>query len=227
MCGRYSRKRNMDALADSFEAEPLEVNLGPSYNVAPGQQTLALGPASRHFEIRLWGLIPSWSKAPTDPFTRINARAETILERASYKPLLGRGRCLIPADGFFEWQKKQPFHFTLKSGEPFLMAALCDEWEPPQGPPIKTFTIITTEPNELVAPFHNRMPVILDREGAAAWLDPNSSIATAVGLLRPFSAELMMATPVSQRVNDVKNNSPDLLTPVELPRKMEQSEFAW
>lgn len=227
MCGRYSRKRNVDALADSFEADALEVNLPPSYNVAPGQETILLGPASRHFEVRRWGLIPSWSKTPGDPFTRINARAETILERASYKPLLGRGRCLVPADGFFEWQKKQPFHFTLKNGEPFLMAALCDEWEPPQGPPLKTFTIITTDPNELVAPFHNRMPVIIAREDAEAWLDPNSSISMSIGLLRPFPADQMQATPVSMRVNDVKNNSPDLLNAVELPKRLEQSEFAW
>src|SRR5262249_40641258 len=158
-------------------------------------------------------LVPSWSKSDAGFASRINACAETLTERSSYRPVLARGRCLIPADGFYEWQKpfKQAFFFRLRDDEPFVFAGLCDEWERPDGTVLKTFTIITTSPNELVATVNERMPAILPREQIDAWLDGDTLIATVLGMLRPFPAERMEALPVRPLVNSVKNNGPRLI----------------
>jgi putative SOS response-associated peptidase YedK len=230
MCGRYTRRRYVQELSDEFEAEfAAEMALDPSYNVAPAQNCLVIGPGARKLDIFKWGLVPSWSTAETGAATRINACAETLTERASYKPILARGRCLIPADGFYEWEKpfKQPYLFTMRGGEPFVFAGLCDTWEKPDGTTLKTFTIITTSPNEVVAPIHDRMPAIIDRADIDAWLDPNSLMATALSLLKPYRAEAMQSAPVRPLVNSVKNNGPNLVDPIVLPQRFAQSEFGW
>src|SRR5918993_853509 len=122
MCGRYTRRREWGALAEDFQAEAEQIDLPTSFNVAPGQDCLVMGPGARKLEVRRWGLVPSWSKSDGGFASRINACAETLTERSSYRPILARGRCLVPADGFYEWQKpfKQPFHFRLRGDEPFV-----------------------------------------------------------------------------------------------------------
>jgi putative SOS response-associated peptidase YedK len=229
MCGRYTRRREWGALAEEFEAEAEQIDLPTSFNVAPGQDCLVMGPGERKFEVRRWGLVPSWSKSDSGFASRINACAETLQERSSYRPILARGRCLIPADGFYEWQKpfKQPFLFRLQGDEPFVFAGLCDAWERSDGSVLKTFTIITTSPNSLVAQYHDRMPAILRREDIDAWLDPNSLMATALALLKPFPADTMEARPVKPLVNSVKNNDARLIEPIVLAPRAVQAEFGW
>jgi putative SOS response-associated peptidase YedK len=231
MCGRYTRRREWGAIQDELEAEAdAQIQLEPSFNVAPGQDCLALvGPKARKLEVMRWGLVPSWSKSDSGFASRINACAETLTERSSYKPILARGRCLIPADGFYEWEKpfKQPFLFRLKNNETFVFAGLCDAWEKPDGSVLKTFTIITTSPNELVAKVHDRMPAILRREDIGAWLDPDTLIATMLGMLKPYPADEMESAPVRPLVNSVKNNGPRLVDPIVLPRRALQAEFNW
>lgn len=227
MCGRYTRRRNADRLAAEFDAEMDQLELEPSFNVAPGQECLVLGPAARRLELKRWGLVPAWSKSESGYANRINACAETLTERSSFRPILARGRCLIPADGFYEWQKphKQPFYFSLRGGEPFVFAGLCDEWEKPDGSILKTFSIITTSPNELVAQVHDRMPAILDRKDIDAWLDPETLIATAMRMLKPFPAGGMESIPVRPLVNSVRNNDSRLLEPIALPERFTQTEL--
>lgn len=176
-----------------------------------------------------WGLVPSWSKSDSGFANRINACTETLTDRSSYRPVLARGRCAIPADGFYEWQKpfKQPFFFKLHGDEPFVFAGLCDAWEKPDGSILKTFTVITTSPNELVAQIHDRMPAILDRKDLAAWLDPETLIADAMAMLKPFPAAAMESHPVRPLVNSVKNDGPQLVEPIILGERFAQSEFNW
>jgi putative SOS response-associated peptidase YedK len=229
MCGRYTRRREWGAIAEEFQAEVEsdQIDLGPSFNVAPGQDCLVLGPGGRKLEKRRWGLVPSWSTSDGGFASRINACAETLTERSSYKPILARGRCLIPADGFYEWQKpfKQPFLFQLRGEEPFVFAGLCDEWQKPDGSILKTFTIITTTPNELVAPVHDRMPAMLPRDQIDAWLDPDTLIGTVLGMLKPYPATAMEARPVRPLVNSVKNNDARLVEGITLPERAVQVEF--
>ena len=231
MCGRYSRRRNADRLAAEFEAE-LEAQLKldeANYNVAPMQDCLVIGPAARKLEVRRWGLVPFWSKSDAGAASRINACAETLTERASWRPILARGRCLVPADGFYEWQKplKQPFYFKMRGDESFVFAGLCDQWERPDGSALKTFTIITTSPNELVGQIHDRMPAILERKDIAAWLDPDTLIADAMRMLKPYPASAMESSPVRPLVNSVRNNGPQLIEPIVLPKRALQAEFNW
>jgi putative SOS response-associated peptidase YedK len=229
MCGRYTRRREWGAIRDELEAEAaMQIELEPSYNVAPGQDCLVMvGPGTRKLEVRRWGLVPSWSKSDAGFASRINACAETLTERSSYKPILARGRCLIPADGFYEWENafKQPFLFRLKNDAAFVFAGLCDEWEKADGSVLKTFTIITTSPNELVARVHDRMPAMLRREEIDAWLDPDTLIADVMGMLKPYPAEEMESAPVRPLVNSVKNNGPRLVEAIVLPERAVQVEF--
>lgn len=229
MCGRYTRRREWGAIRDELEAEAeVQIELEPSFNVAPGQDCLVMaGPGKRKLEVMRWGLAPSWSKSDAGFASRINACAETLLERSSYKPILARGRCLIPVDGFYEWEKafKQPFLFRLKNDETFVFAGLCDAWEKPDGSVLKSFTIITTSPNELVARVHDRMPAMLRREEIDAWLDPDTLISEVMGMLKPYAAEEMESAPVRPLVNSVKNNGPRLVEPIVLPERAVQVEF--
>jgi putative SOS response-associated peptidase YedK len=232
MCGRYSRRRNADRLAAEFDAEyePFaDADLAPSYNVAPGQDCPVIVLKERKMQPMRWGLVPSWSKSDSGFANRINACAETLTDRSSYRPVLARGRCAIPADGFYEWQKpfKQPFFFKLRGDEPFVFAGLCDAWEKPDGTILKTFTLITTSPNELVAQIHDRMPAILERKDLANWLDPETLIADAMAMLKPFPAAAMESHPVRPLVNSVKNDGPQLVEPIVLGERFAQAEFNW
>jgi putative SOS response-associated peptidase YedK len=232
MCGRYSRRRNADRLTAELEAEldaSIQVDLPPSYNVAPGQDCPVLVSKQKVMTAMRWGLVPSWSKSDAGFATRINACAETLTDRSSYRPILARGRCAIPADGFYEWQKpfKQPFYFRLKSDAPFLFAGLCDAWEKPDGSVLKTFTVITASPNDLVAQIHDRMPAMLEAKDVAAWLDPDTLIAEALAILKPYPAGEMESHPVRPLVNSVKNNGPQLIESIVLPERFVQADFSF
>jgi putative SOS response-associated peptidase YedK len=166
-----------------------------------------------------WGLIPSWAADPSIGNRMINARAETLTESPSFKPLVDRRRCIIPADGFYEWRKegkrKVPMWVYLNSLKPFGLAGLWDVWRKPDGKRVESFTIITTDPNELVRPIHNRMPVILRPEDEDQWLDASRTpFVKAKSLLKPYPEELMDAHDVSSIVNSAKYDGPDCIQPI-------------
>ena len=170
----------------------------------------------REIALLRWGLIPSWAKDEKFGARCINARAETVAEAPSFRAAFKARRCLIPADGFYEWQKvdeaKQPHRITMGNGGPFSFAGLWERWT--KGPePIETFTIVTGAPNELVRPIHDRMPVILDPADYDAWLEARDP-AIPSALLRPFPTERMRTYPVSTRVNSTRNDDPELVAPI-------------
>jgi putative SOS response-associated peptidase YedK len=173
----------------------------------------------RHLEQMRWGLVPRWAKDPSIGSKLINARAETLAEKPAFKPALQRRRCLIPADGFYEWTvgsdgKKQPIHFHLPDFEMFAFAGLwTSRTDVETGEILESCTIITTQANELVARVHDRMPVILPTEAERVWLDPTISKEHALSLLEPYPADLMLALPASTRVNSVRNDDSGLLLP--------------
>lgn len=215
MCGRYTIVVTMEELILRYLTElPTNRYHTPRYNVAPMQNVPAIihdGQNNRLGELR-WGLVPSWASDDRLGSKMINARAETLLEKPSFKNLIRRKRAIIPADGFYEWKSagdaKQPMRITLKDGAIFSMAALYDTWAAPDGRRISTFTIITTTPNSLMADIHNRMPVILRPEDEASWLDRgNDDIAQLTSILLPYDADQMRAYPVSPLVGNVKNDT--------------------
>ena len=240
MCGRFARRSTQEVLADWFGVELEDMPwFAPSYNVAPQsvQPVLRINRDSgqREFAQMRWGLVPFWAKDAKFGYTTINARAEEVASKPAYREALKKRRCLVPADAFYEWQRidkktKFPFAFALKSGEPYAMAGLWERWQPKEGEALETFTILTTDPNELMEPVHNRMPVILEPRDYDRWLDagdphsgqtdsrgPNSDgwARPPVDLLRPFPAEKMIAWPVSDRVGNVRNNDAQLLEAAE------------
>ncbi|TVY01381.1 SOS response-associated peptidase [Cohnella terricola] len=219
MCGRYTITITLEELMLRYlTEEPMGSYPMPRYNVAPMQNVLAVvhnGKKNRLGELR-WGLVPSWASDDKIGSKMINARAETLLERSSFKSLVRRKRAIVPADGFYEWKKqgnlKQPMRMTMKGGGIFSMAALYDTWLSPDGRKISTCTIITTTPNSLMADIHDRMPVILRPEDEAEWLDRgNEDVRGLMALLRPYSAEAMRAYPVSPIVGNVKNDTAECI----------------
>jgi putative SOS response-associated peptidase YedK len=221
MCGRFARRSTQEVLADWFGVELEDMPwFGPSYNAAPQsvQPVVRLNRDSgeREFALLRWGLVPFWAKDAKFGYTTINARADEVAAKPAYREALKRRRCLVPADAFYEWQRidkktRHPYAFALKSGEPYALAGLWERWQPKEGEPLETFTVLTTDPNELMEPIHNRMPVILAAGDYPRWLDIANSAQPPVDLLRPFPAEKMVAWPVSDRVGNVRNNDPELL----------------
>jgi putative SOS response-associated peptidase YedK len=225
MCGRYARKSAQELLAEWFD---LDLNLMPwftaSYNAAPQslQPVVWLDPESRQRRISLmrWGLVPSWAKNERVGLSTINARAEEAAAKPAFREALKKRRCLIPADAFYEWQRRspktrQPYAIGLKSGEPYAFAGLWESWQPPEGDALTTFTILTTTPNALMAPIHDRMPVIVAPKNYERWLDTGSRSTPSRDLLQPYPAEEMEAWTVSDHVGNVRNNDPELLAPQE------------
>ncbi|HKF36097.1 MAG TPA: SOS response-associated peptidase [Ktedonobacteraceae bacterium] len=216
MCGRYTLTIDIKTVAEKFGV-PASLDTSPRYNIAPTQEVVSvMRNGESHLAWLRWGLIPSWAKDESIGSRMINARAETLTEKPSFKGLLRSKRCLIVADGFYEWKQengsKTPMYIALKSGEPFAFAGLWDLWKSPGGEHIRSCTIITTEPNDLVASIHNRMPAILSPGAYAAWLDPDIRDEQALShWLAPYPAEEMMARPVSRLVNDPKHDSPELI----------------
>src|SRR5438105_243032 len=177
MCGRFTSHHSPEEIMERFEVDEALFRPDPRYNIAPTQILAAVieQQGKRQLTGFRWGLVPSWSKDPAIGNRMINARAETILEKPSFKAALTRRRCLIPADGFYEWKKStagsQPFHIRRRDGGLFAFAGLWEEWQSPDGSPLQTCTIVTVEPNELMSPIHNRMPAILEREEEKLWLE--------------------------------------------------------
>ncbi|HEV2581867.1 MAG TPA: SOS response-associated peptidase [Ktedonobacteraceae bacterium] len=220
MCGRFALTVDLADIAKKFGVEPTTqaMHSAPRYNVAPTQPVAAvLRNGETHLAELRWGLIPSWAKDESIGARMINARAETLTEKPSFKGLLRSKRCMILADGFFEWKQepggKTPMFITMADGQPFAFAGLWDSWKSPSGEPLRTCTIITTQPNELVATIHDRMPAILLPEAYESWLDPSIKDEQLLShWLAPYPAEAMMARPVSRLVNDPKNDRPEVLS---------------
>ncbi|WP_119068060.1 SOS response-associated peptidase [Aggregatilinea lenta] len=227
MCGRFTLTiPDPETLAQAFMLPGMPPDLPPRFNIAPTQPVLAVvrdgDSGDNELKVMRWGLIPSWSKDATIASRLINARSETLAEKPTFRTAFARRRCLIVADGFYEWQKqasgpKVPMYITLADHDVFGFAGLWEHWtEPDSGEAITTCTIITGPPNELIAPIHNRMPVILPREAHDTWLDPDNNDTSALqSLLRPYPADAMTAYPVSRRVNTATHDSPDLIERVE------------
>ncbi len=219
MCGRFTLKTNIETIANLFDVAPSLKEVSPRYNIAPSQEVVSiLCNGNAHLDRLRWGLIPSWAKDETIGNKMINARAETLAEKPSFKRLLRSRRCLIVADGFYEWRQesgsrtKTPMYITLKDGMPFAFAGLWDLWTSPDGEQIRSCTIITTQPNELVASIHNRMPVILLPEAREQWLDTTLHDEHALSsLLMPYPAQAMAARPVSRLVNDPRREGAELI----------------
>ncbi|PSB05241.1 SOS response-associated peptidase [Merismopedia glauca] len=219
MCGRYAQFHADSEIANLFQIEEI-TELKPRYNIAPTQQvaTISLERESgdRQLKFRQWGLIPSWAKDATISAKLINARAETVAEKPSFRTAFRRRRCLIIADGFYEWQKvgqtKQPFYIHLKNERTFAFAGLWEAWKNPQNEMLETCTILTTTANEVVAPIHERMPVILAQENYDLWLDcQEDNLEKLPEILRPVPDGEITAKPVSTRVNNAKYDRPDCL----------------
>lgn len=227
MCGRFARKATRKVLADWFGVELEEMPwFEPTFNAGP-QSTqpivrLARHSGAREFALLRWGLVPSWAKDGNHGYSMINARAEEVTAKPAYREAFKKRRCLVPADAFYEWQKRHakdkiPFAIALRSGEPYAFAGLWERWRPPEGPPLETFTIITTDPNEVTEPLHDRMPVILEPRDYDRWLEPGDPERPPTDLLRPYPAEKIEAWPVSERVGNVRNDDPELLGRVDPP----------
>jgi putative SOS response-associated peptidase YedK len=217
MCGRFTRTVDVEKIAQEFGVEEIELSLKPSYNIAPTQQVAAIIQDDKKRLVTMrWGLIPSWAKDESIGNKLINARAETVSEKPSFRTPFKRKRCLVIADGFFEWQKqggeKQPFYIHLKSDKPFAFAGLFDVWDSPDET-ITSCAIITTEANELMEPIHDRMPVILSRKDADFWIATQDEPKDLLELLKPYPSKLMEAYAVSKLVNAPRNNTPDCVKP--------------
>ena len=203
-----------------FEFEGDWLELEPNYNVAPTQNVLTVidDGQNRRGGFMRWGLIPYWAKTPSIGSRMINARAETVARKPAYRSAFKRRRCLVLADGFYEWQRmgraRTPMRITLESGKPFAFAGLWALWKDAEGNTVPSCTIITTEANDLLRPIHNRMPVILPKDMEQFWLDRDVQEAPALeSVLNPYPSELMQTFPVSTLVNSVRNNSPEVMQP--------------
>jgi len=223
MCGRYSLYSSKEDIESFFEVTSRDDELfQPSYNVPPGTvMPIVLIGKSGQREIGglRWGLIPKWADSTDTGYKMINARAETLLEKKSFKGPFQSKRCLVPANGFFEWKKsddsKQPFFVRLLTSELMAFAGLFEHWVSPEGEDVYSYTIVTTESNTLIQPLHERMPVILPPEQYDYWLDPNNdNLEGLQNLLQPFPMEQMSTYRVTTEVNTPKNNYPELLQPI-------------
>ena len=225
MCGRFTLTVSTSVLADYFNLEAVPP-LDPRFNIAPTQAVAVIWvrPARmiRELAILQWGLIPSWADDPTIGARLINARAETVGEKPAFRSAFKYRRCLIPADGFYEWKGKgkqrQPYYFHMKDGRPLAFAGLWEHWMGSDGSDIETCALITTQANGPVSSIHDRMPVILHPRDFDFWLDPKmQDPARLQGLLRPYSSEAMDAYPVTSRVNSPFVDEPAFITPIESP----------
>lgn len=221
MCGRFALYTDPIALAKKFQTENL-LELQPSYNVAPSQPIPIIRNelGQRLFATARWGLIPSWAKDIKIGYNTINARADTVAEKPSFRSAFQHRRCLIPADGYFEWQEipdsktKQPWYISLKNQEPMALAGLWEYWQGSDGSEIESCTIIVTAGNELMQPIHDRMPVILSSEKWDTWLDTaNANKQGLQTLLTQYSADEMTAWPVNTAVNSPRYNGAECIQP--------------
>lgn len=216
MCGRYTLITDISRIAESFGVAPT-LEAQPRYNIAPTQDIVTIrNDGGAQMSLMRWGLIPAWAKDETIGSRMINARAETLAEKPSFRNLLRSRRCLVVADGFYEWQgegkHKTPMYITLQDDQPFAFAGLWDLWKSPEGYQVQSCTIVTTEPNELMASIHNRMPAILRPKSYEDWLNPQlRDDHVLTHLLKPYPTELMKARPVSKLVNNPRNDVAEIL----------------
>jgi putative SOS response-associated peptidase YedK len=222
MCGRFTLIAPGESVADLFQLAQTPP-LAPRYNIAPTQPVAAVrsnpGSGIRELTHFHWGLIPRWAKDPTIGSRMINARSETAAEKPSFRNALRYRRCLVPADGFYEWQKlnggKQPVRIHMTDGKPFAIAGLWEHWQGSDGSEIESCTLLTTGPNELLGPVHNRMPVIIAPQDFDLWLDLNAQQAGDIQqLLRPYPPQEMTYYPVSTYVNSPHNDGPQCIEPL-------------
>jgi putative SOS response-associated peptidase YedK len=221
MCGRFTLTVDPADLQENFGEYKMLPQFAPRFNIAPTQPVLAIpNDGKQRADFFIWGLIPSWAKDPAIGNRLINARGETLAEKPSFRGSYKYKRCLILADGFYEWKVqpgtkvKVPYFIHMKNRQPFAFAGLWDEWHSPDGSQIRSCTIVTTEPNELMAPIHNRMPVILPSDAYAQWIDPAVRTPESLQLfIRPYPSEEMDAYPVSTLVNSPKNDRAECVVP--------------
>jgi putative SOS response-associated peptidase YedK len=232
MCGRYTLRVSPAELAEIF-AVLNQIEWSPRYNIAPTQSVVAVRPveqgSGRELALLRWGLIPSWADDPKIGSSLINARAETVATKPAFRSAIKRKRCLIPVDGFYEWQAipgqktKQPYLIGVRDAPVFAFAGLWEHWTSPEGQRLDTCTIITTEANSLMQQVHTRMPVILDPADYSRWLDRDRQNAQdVVDLLKPFPSERMQLTPVSTLVNSPRNDRAECLIPQLPPGKQRE-----
>jgi putative SOS response-associated peptidase YedK len=235
MCGRFVQHADPEVYAGRYAAELDPAGLGdwrPSFNMTPTRPVLAMrarhddaGKARRELTALRWGLIPSWSKGPDNRYSMINARAETVASKPAYRSAFRRRRCVIPAEGFYEWQApasspgkagvKQPYFIQRRDAAVILLAGLWEVWRPADGEPVQSCTIIVTDANSAIAPIHDRMPVVIEPTAVDAWLDPgNPDTEALAAMLQPAPAGDWVLHPVSRRVNTPRNDDADLLRPM-------------
>jgi len=219
MCGRFSNFSPLEVLREIFRADPPDEPVYPRYNAAPGQRLIIIpmdDPQKMH--LYKWGLIPHWARDPKIGNNLINARSETLKEKPAFRGSLQKGRCLVLADGFYEWGitagRKIPYRIELKDRKPFSMAGLCSRWKDEAGKEIDTFTIITTNANTIVGTIHDRMPVIFTLEQEMKWLDPLIGPKEIDQYLLPYTVSDMEMYPISTLVNSPKNDIPEIIKPV-------------
>lgn len=219
MCGRFTLILEPDLIQEELELGSMPPEMQARYNIAPSQPIAAvLDSESRNVELLRWGLVPGWAKDPSIGDRMINARSETLAEKPSFRNAYARRRCLILADGFYEWERvsgkrSTPNYFQLKDEKVFTFAGLWELWQPKEGDALRTCTIITCPANEMVSALHERMPVILDAERRWQWLTPGTPLQKLQAMLIPYPAEKMTRSPVSTLVNSPQNDSPEVLRP--------------
>jgi putative SOS response-associated peptidase YedK len=225
MCGRYRLSRRKQLVEEYFDTVPGEEEWAPRYNIAPTQPVpiIRQNPKEPRREMSLvrWGLVPSRAKDSSGAARMINARSETVATKQAFRDALKFRRCLIPADGFYEWQRtgkfRQPYCFEVSGGELFAFAGLWDRWKDPSGQWVKSCSILTTTPNALTSSVHDRMPAILDPDSYDLWLDPGmTNVETVSALQKPYDPLRMRCYPVSTRINHVANDDEDCCLPVHL-----------
>jgi putative SOS response-associated peptidase YedK len=225
MCGRYRLSRRKQLVEDYFDTDPWDEDWSPRFNIAPTQPVPVVRQHPkkpvRQLSLVKWGLIPHWAKDPSIATSTINAKSETAATKPAFRDPLRFRRCLIPADGFYEWKRtgtsKQPYCFEVREGELCAFAGLWDGWKNAGAQWIKTCSILTTTPNAVTSPVHDRMPVILHPDSYDLWLDPEMQNLTAIcELLKPYDARLMRCYPVSSRINYVANDDEECSRPVEI-----------
>jgi putative SOS response-associated peptidase YedK len=217
MCGRYAFFSPHEAVIGYFGLADAGPEFGPRYNIAPTQEVAAVraDPAGRTLAMLHWGLIPFWAKDRAIASRMINARAETLAEKPAYRAAFKKRRCVLPADGYYEWQSaaggKQPYYVEAASGEPLALAGLWERWQDPSGETVESCTIITTEANAAMRHIHVRMPAILKRESLAGWLDPGADALALAQLFLPEAGPALRAHPVSRAVNSPAHQGPELI----------------
>jgi putative SOS response-associated peptidase YedK len=222
MCGRYEVHTPVEEIARIFGAQP-EVEaaaLPPRYNVAPTLRVpvVRTGRHGRALEAMTWGLVPGWAKDLSGP-KPVNARAETVFDKPMFRTAIRRRRCLLPADGFYEWQQrpggKQPYHIGMADGQVFALGGIWEYWAREGQPALVSCAVIVTHANTLMASIHDRIPVVIDPRDYSAWLSADADDGAIMRMLAPFPPERMRAYPVSTRVNNVKNDAPDLIQQIQ------------